>query len=102
MLISTEPTQLGCCDGCNARLGMGFTSTGAANDSNNWLRNLLPIPVDGDWIQPLGTIALAAIAAFLAYKMLFGNRGKNRRKELADARKDYTAKVSEIKQKWAY
>ena len=102
MLIQTGPTQLGCCEGCPqpTPAGMGFTSTNESNDSN-WLRNLLPVPIDKDWIQPLGIMALAAIAAFLAYKVLFGSRAKNKRKELATARKDYSQKVSDIRTRYA-
>jgi len=99
MLEQTGTPQLGCCDGCSQRSAHGM---GATDSESSWLRNLLPVPVNGDWIQPLGTIALAAIAAYLAYKMLFGSRAKNRRGELAEARKDYSRRVSEIKGKWAY
>jgi len=73
---------------------------GAADDSV-W-KKILPIPVDGDWIQPTFTIAAVAIAAYLAYKMVFGNVAKNRKKELAEARKAYGKRVAEIKEKWAY
>ena len=101
MLISTLPPQLGCCEACSQKkAGMGFTSTGSSN-SDNWLQKLLPLPVDNNWIQPVGTIALAAIAAFLAYRILFGSRAKNKRKELAAARKDYAHKVSAIRERYA-
>jgi hypothetical protein len=101
MLISTTPTQLGCCEACSQRKpGMGFTSSGSSN-SDNWLQKLLPLPVDNNWIQPAGTIALAAIAVFLAYKVFFGSRATNRRKELAAARKDYTQKVASIRERYA-
>jgi len=103
MLEQTGTPQLGCCNGCSRQArpaGMGFTSTGASNESS-WLRNLLPVPIDEDWIQPLGIIALAAIAAFLAYKVLFGSRAQNKRKELATARKDYSQKVSAIRTRYA-
>jgi hypothetical protein len=101
MLISTLPPQLGCCEACNQqKAGMGFASTGSSN-SDNWLKNLLPFPVDSNWIQPAGTIALAAIAAILAYKILYGRRATNKRKELAAARKDYAQKVASIRERYA-
>lgn len=102
MLISTQPQQLGCCEACSGKknAGMGFASTGSTN-TDSWLKNLLPIPVDGDWIQPVGTIALAAIAAFLAYKVFFGSRASNKRKELATARKDYQQEVARIRERYA-
>ena len=94
--FQTARSGMGCaCDARRPDLGMGAFAIPAS------LTNLFP-SIDpaqsATWIGYAGY----GVAAFVAYKLFFGNRAKERGSKLKKAAADYRAQVDEIKAKYTH